>query len=135
MDSKIKADWVARLRSKDYPQGRSYLKRGGNYCCLGVLCEMAAEAGVVVAEPGEPDWLDDYERGTPVQFRGPNADDDSFDSSYNTMPTAVLNWAGIPGGSGGDLPRAVDGVDTLWQLNDSMEYTFAQIADVIEEQF
>lgn len=33
--------WVAALRSGDYIQGHNYLCRDDNYCCLGVLSEIA----------------------------------------------------------------------------------------------
>lgn len=37
MDSKIKEQWVAALRSGKYKQGTGYLNRDGKFCCLGVL--------------------------------------------------------------------------------------------------
>lgn len=37
---KIKAEWVAALRSGEYKQGTSFLYRSnGTYCCLGVLAK------------------------------------------------------------------------------------------------
>ena len=36
-------EWIEALRSGEYQQGRRYLKKGDNYCCLGVLCELADE--------------------------------------------------------------------------------------------
>lgn len=32
--------WIEALRSGEYTQGRDYLCRNGNYCCLGVAAEM-----------------------------------------------------------------------------------------------
>ena len=52
MDAKLKADWIAALRSGKYQQGTGSLVSGGRYCCLGVLaCVMGrtiplAEFGV-----------------------------------------------------------------------------------------
>lgn len=45
MDSKVKARWVAALRSGDYKQGRLRLRTtsklaGDKFCCLGVLCDI-----------------------------------------------------------------------------------------------
>jgi hypothetical protein len=41
MKADIKEKWVAALRSGKYNQGRAYLKdAAGNYCCLGVLCDI-----------------------------------------------------------------------------------------------
>jgi len=38
MTKKVKAAWVAALRSGKYSQGQRHLEYGGKYCCLGVLC-------------------------------------------------------------------------------------------------
>lgn len=45
MNSKIKARWVAALRSGEYKQGdRRVLNDGqGGFCCLGVLCDLYAK--------------------------------------------------------------------------------------------
>jgi hypothetical protein len=41
MDSKLKADWIAALRSGKYRQGRHELiTEKGAMCCLGVLCSV-----------------------------------------------------------------------------------------------
>jgi hypothetical protein len=37
---KVKADWVAALRSGKYAQCQGVLKRDEGYCCLGVLVEI-----------------------------------------------------------------------------------------------
>ena len=44
MRPEIKERWVAALRSGDYVQGKDYLQRDGKYCCLGVLCDLHAQA-------------------------------------------------------------------------------------------
>lgn len=38
LPKKVKAKWVAALRSGKYEQGAGYLKTGNTYCCLGVAC-------------------------------------------------------------------------------------------------
>lgn len=40
MDAKIKAEWLAALRSGKYEQARSMLYNGKGYCCIGVLCSI-----------------------------------------------------------------------------------------------
>lgn len=40
LDKRVKADWVAALRSGKYEQSRYRLKDDRGYCCLGVLCEI-----------------------------------------------------------------------------------------------
>lgn len=43
MKKKIKAKWVAALRSGDYTQGCCQLRdEANNFCCLGVLCNIHA---------------------------------------------------------------------------------------------
>src|SRR5271165_2259693 len=43
MKKHVMKKWVAALRSGKYKQtrGRLHNKRGGGYCCLGVLCEIS----------------------------------------------------------------------------------------------
>lgn len=62
MDAKLKADWVKALRSGEYKQARFRLKTEGGFCCLGVLCEVAAlrttEDGTrVEAAPNDDGYL------------------------------------------------------------------------------
>lgn len=40
MDVELKRKWLEALRSGRYKQGRFALKRGDEYCCLGILCEV-----------------------------------------------------------------------------------------------
>lgn len=41
MNAELKAKWVAALRSGEYRQGQGVLKTSkGEYCCLGVLCDI-----------------------------------------------------------------------------------------------
>jgi hypothetical protein len=41
VNPEVKTKWVAALRSGEYKQGRGLLRNGaGQYCCLGVLCEI-----------------------------------------------------------------------------------------------
>jgi hypothetical protein len=40
MDQALKKKWVTALRSGKYAQAQGSLKRGDNFCCLGVLCEV-----------------------------------------------------------------------------------------------
>lgn len=41
MDATLKAKWIAALRSGKFKQGRGQLRKGNEYCCLGVLCKVA----------------------------------------------------------------------------------------------
>lgn len=122
MRAEIKIIWLNKLRSGELTQGQGQLKTfDGEYCCLGVLCEAAVEAGII----------------SPAVW-----DDDSYD--YNgesgVLPSSVMNWAGLSTTNPIiatpdellDSPRF--GCETsLAELNDIAGYTFAQIANVIEE--
>jgi len=50
MDKAVKKDWTAALRSGKYKQGQGYLKDDGEYCCLGVLCEIHPDFDFPVSE-------------------------------------------------------------------------------------
>jgi hypothetical protein len=41
MKAELKSKWVEALRSGNYEQGRGLLRAEDQYCCLGVLCEVA----------------------------------------------------------------------------------------------
>lgn len=121
MDPVIKKAWVGALRSGKYTQGRHALRETVGdkvtHCCLGVLCELAAEANVVTAEEQA---VDDSNVSYAV-FGG--------DSAF--LPASVMDWSGVDHPKGGWLG---DECDTLTGLNDS-GHTFAEIADIIEQYF
>lgn len=77
MNAKVKRWWLKALRSGKYNQGRCFLRLNGDYCCLGVLCD------VYQKQTGKGEWRDR------VFFDG--AGDDS--SGY--LPRAVQEWAGL----------------------------------------
>ena len=47
MNQEKALEWANRLDSGKYLQGKNGLNVDGRYCCLGVACEMAVEAGVI----------------------------------------------------------------------------------------
>lgn len=120
MNPKIKAEWVAALRSGKYVQGKGMLRReSGSYCCLGVLCDLHAranpESGMWIE--GVDGWL--YESG---------------ERSYYALPSEVQQWAGF---DQDDVEVVVPGrgvkTDGLAGHNDRGR-TFEEIAKAIEEQ-
>lgn len=121
MNEKIKTRWVAALRSGDYPQGTGLLRRvdatGTAYhCCLGVLCELAVEAGVVERSESS------FDGSRVTSYAG---------GSFKFPPREVVEWAGVLG----DNPVVADAdgdARTLVNLNDAEEAPFATIADWIE---
>lgn len=52
MKPEYKKRWVEALRSGEYKQGKGALERGGNFCCLGVLCHTMREELNIPREVG-----------------------------------------------------------------------------------
>lgn len=126
MSSDVRDRWVAALRSGRFVQGRLRLTTVRDdvtrHCCLGVLCELALEAGVELT-------VKERELSTGARRR-------TYDNITSYPPDAVLAWAGL------DVPDPsvtvpFDGVGRsfrLSDLNDDLYWTFTQIADVVEGQ-
>jgi hypothetical protein len=117
----VKARWLAALRSGDYEQGTNALKTqlGDQvyHCCLGVLCELAVEAGVT-------DKVDD---GPGRWFFGRDAD-----VSSSVLPRSVIDWSGLT--TRDPYVSSLGGTrTTISGLNDA-GYSFDLIASVIERQ-
>lgn len=109
--------WVAALRSGTIKQHRHYLGNAtGARCCLGVACDLAAEAGVI--EPGKV-------VGDRVWYY---SDDPS--GGWTSLPDAVMRWLGLETNRGtyGNL-----NLTDLTVLNDGGA-TFEEIADIIESE-
>lgn len=105
MNPVVKTKWVAALRSGQYRQGTGYLCDAGiNYCCLGVL---AATLGYAPTDLGEETFLTI----------------NMMESSGLTTNDPIVQV---------DLGTA-DMVE-LSRLNDEEDYSFYQIADLIEAQ-
>lgn len=119
MNEEIGKKWVAALRSGEYDQGRGYLNANSNFCCLGVLCDLAVKEGVVAEHYYRMDGITRYGYGPADGFNGEGA----------LLPRGVKAWAGM---------SSVDGTireesDGLAAIND-MGYSFSYIADLIERE-
>lgn len=119
MNQEIKAQWVAALRSGEYQQGKAALHSfdedgHAQFCCLGVLCDLSAKAGVGVEV---------------LELEGSVL----YDRFQDFLPTVVMKWAGLEN-SVGRLPGRDTDEGALYQLNDS-GFPFSAIADVIEREF
>lgn len=133
MKQNIAQRWTAALRSKKFTQTTGYLHvrdkdADVGYCCLGVLCELAREDGVIIAESDAVEGV--------VRYGHPT---DSGDRSATNLPAAVLHWAGM---NGEELPDPIydeddSGVEytSLAGLNDDARYDFEQIANIIDDQW
>ena len=107
----VRAAWTKALRSGKYRQGTGCLKVSkpeglSEYCCLGVLCDLAVPAGITTANAE----IDNDERGTYILF----GDMSAF------LPVSVREWVG-------NLPE-----DTLITMNDKQNATFEEIATFID---
>ncbi len=146
MNPELKAQWLAALRSGDYKQGSHQLVRNDRYCCLGVACDLAVKAGVTSEWAGEDyPYFGDLEEweADPIGAM----DDDR--ASWAELPYNVRSWLGLPEGDPlVELPEdhfmiaKLKNAGALYgdnrkvkvsQLNDN-GVTFAEIADLIEEQ-
>jgi hypothetical protein len=136
MRPEVKEKWLNALRSGEYQQGSDALKitsseaddAPAEYCCLGVLCDLAVKAGVI----DEPvyDVTRDWVYG------------DDKETSWTSLPETVSRWAGLVSEDGYDIsdpyvrvphPRGGEVSRSLSSINDSGK-TFEDIAQIIEEQ-
>lgn len=121
MDQRVKKKWLEALRSGKYPQGRSVLRNTGEqFCCLGVLCELAVEAGVATVERPRDENAYVYSS--------------AGDRQCGVLPAGVSAWAGLNAGNPlVSIKEGPDNLRTLSALNDGGT-TFGQIANYIEGQ-
>jgi hypothetical protein len=113
----IKTKWVEALRSGKYKQGRGFLQRNNEFCCLGVLCEVQNVPSQLVLR----------------QFRDP------FCETNHRLPVhKYLMMLDSETGICADDPIAGGlndfEMEKLTNMNDGDEYNFEQIARYIEEE-
>lgn len=110
-DAKLQAEWVAKLRSGEYTQGRGNLRsRDNKFCCLGVLCDLVGlEWKTDETNPNYPFYID---------VPGDNA--------VAFPPETLLGQL--------NCKQGTRGYSELWSLASANDngLTFAQIADQIE---
>jgi len=118
--------WVDALRSGQYEQGGGALRpTPGQFCCLGVACEVAIQNGINL-----------------VRVEDGYKDPDRPGSHYSgAMPEVVVKWLGLEGDerqAAGDLRMFLDPSDAesicteLAQFNDVWNLDFNKIAHIIE---
>jgi hypothetical protein len=117
----IMQKWVKALRSGEYRQTAGALRRphedgGYGYCCLGVLCDL---------------YRKEKKKGWTADLADPPP---SAGFPENEVPSVkVCKWAGLSAKN-----PSVDFDDdeaSLAALNDDRGFSFAQIANVIEENY
>lgn len=111
MNPEVKAKWLEALRSGKYKQGDSALHKGEQFCCLGVLCDIAVQSGIVKTDINHDDEV-------------------VYDGRADYLPLSVQEWAGLPN-ENGDYDRYAS---SLADQNDEGA-TFTEIADIIEKHF
>lgn len=118
------------LRSDRFKQGIEALapiwEDGTHHCCLGVICEVAIEAGVDVN-----------------RVKRPHADCLAYGGNTSMPPDSVVQWAYgtdigvwqvvIEEDGDDDSADTVLRVRELSELNDNRRWSFEQIAQAIED--
>lgn len=113
----IKKLWCDALRSGEWQQTTEKLEWENTYCCLGVLTKLT----------GTPDDLVQDDEVPPLELAQTWWETPPTDSTHARNPLVKL----------AEIDKETDepiGWLTLAQVNDELERTFAQIADLIEEQ-
>jgi hypothetical protein len=107
MDAEIKTKWVEALRSGNYKQTKAGLRKGDNFCCLGVLCDVVSPEG----------WTDKVNNLGYTDF--------VFEGRHNDceLPAPLREKLDLSGNQTMDLI----------QLNDTYSKPFTEIADYIEK--
>jgi hypothetical protein len=129
MNQGIKKKWIEALLSKLYKRGygRLHDSESDEYCCLGVLCELATQEHVCTRTEGTRAALYDGE----TLLENVPWTHTFYDGETQTLPLSVQEWAGLDSGNPGVLQKAT--WTTLAELNDGGA-SFAQLAVIIDEQ-
>jgi hypothetical protein len=113
MNPEIKALWVAALRGGKYKQGKNKLRSSDNeFCCLGVLCNLHAQAHPEIAAMND----------IPGEYCG----------EEDVLPPIVACWAELDRNPNVHLTKF--GNTNLAELNDTYVFSFRKLATVIEKQ-
>lgn len=131
----VKELWLNALRSGKYEQGTMKLAQElydgtREYCCLGVLCDLAVKNGVCNVK-----WVHGTAYyGTEEEFANEKA-------SENTLPKSVQEWIGV-NSDNIRVSKKINSFDDedefedvmVSELNDEYGYSFDRIARLIKEQ-
>lgn len=111
MNKKVKKMWIAALTSGKYKQGKGQLRSGNKFCCLGVLCNLHAQAHPEIAAKQKIAEL--------------------YMGSWARLPREVIKWAELGSEDGAYVTSANT---TLVSDNDD-GCSFPEIAQIIKEKF
>ncbi len=111
----IKALWLQALRGGEYEQGQRRLRSGDQFCCLGVLCDLAGKHGI-------------------GKWNGDAFKADGYQLVSTVLPSPVADWADLD-----ELDPRIGKYGVSIYNDGSADYdidprTFAEIADLIEKE-
>lgn len=122
MNKDVKARWIDKLENGNIPQTTGKLGEvEGGRCCLGVLCDLAVQDGVIFA----PSVADDEGRLM-------------YAREVAVLPPEVMDWAGIEHSNGGfstDPEKDPEYMDDALSFQNDCGKTFPEIAQIIRERF
>lgn len=126
MRKEIADRWIGALPK--YNQGQKVLRSGNQFCCLGVLCDIAKKEGVVVECVSDANYS---------RYGVAGSDKEVWSPSY--LPQAVVDWAGMQSRDGRfgeilDFGPNIGRCADLVGLNDAGA-SFNKIAKVIKERW
>jgi hypothetical protein len=108
--------WIDGLLSNRFKQGRRRLKRNGEYCCLGVACEVAKENGVELPE---------VVREGGAYFGAERTD--------GYLPREVMQWLDIE--ENDPLLVTYAAAVRATSANDYAKWSFKEIAEAIKKTY
>ena len=123
MKRSVAREWIKALESGRYRQTKSILgaynhvRHRAEFCCLGVLCEVAKKDGLEIEK-----------------LRAPDASTYRYDQEDAELPGSVQKWSGLSTPSGGRLNENGFEIDSLATLNDGGS-SFKDIAAVIRKEW
>lgn len=116
MNKEVIKKWVDALRSGEYIQGRGALRSIHNrFCCLGVLCDLHCQ-----------------------EFNNKWDGVEYLDEQF-FLPVQVLDWVGLSPSRAKAQGNLINDPEIegkrLSRCNDEIDYSFLQIADLIENKY
>ena len=122
MNPEIKQKWIDALATATYKQGKGCLRnQKDEFCGLGVLCDIYSKETGVEWTPSDKDIEGVIEDGMEIEGR------------MATLPKEIMEWAGLESFNPVVNIESL-GMCPLTHVNDSLNYTFPQIAELIQEQ-
>lgn len=116
MNKEVAEMWADALEAGEYQQGKSCLKDGDRFCCLGVLCDLHKR------RTNSGRWS---HNGSQEVYRvGVCGDEDDI-----LLPHSVSEWAGVRG----NCPF-IDG-RSIVDLNDTVGLAFPDLAALIRHYY